>query len=193
MYKAFYEPIKHLTLEQKGKLFDAIFIYQIENKEPDITSEIYIPFMFFKNQFTLDNIKYDNICERNKKNGLQPKRSQKSQSLNRHPKQADNDNDNDNEKENETVNDNVNDIELRKQSFAGKLYAYKEFNLYSDEMIKEFYDYWTEHSENGKKMRFEKESVFDIKKRLETWQKRSKNYGKQSTAQRTPSQWLKEW
>jgi len=40
----------------------------------------------------------------------------------------------------------------------------------------EFIDYWTEISPNAKKMRFEKEKVFDIKKRLERWNKNQKTF-----------------
>ena len=42
----------------------------------------------------------------------------------------------------------------------------------------EFFDYWTEHSANSKNMRFEKEKVFDIKKRLERWKRNNFNNGK---------------
>ena len=49
-------------------------------------------------------------------------------------------------------------------------------------MLNEFFAYWTEKSENGKKMRFEFEKVFDVKRRLVTWNKRNKNInnGKQN-------------
>lgn len=43
---------------------------------------------------------------------------------------------------------------------------------FGKDTVRDFYDYWSEHSENGKKMRFEKEKVFDIKRRLVTWKKR---------------------
>ncbi len=39
-------------------------------------------------------------------------------------------------------------------------------------MLRAFYEYWTEHSPKGKKLRFEKETVFDVQKRLVTWAKR---------------------
>ena len=40
-------------------------------------------------------------------------------------------------------------------------------------MITEFFDYWTEHSPNDKKMRHEKQTSFDVSRRLKTWLKRS--------------------
>lgn len=64
-------------------------------------------------------------------------------------------------------------IEARKKQFAciiGQMG--KE---YPREMLVEFYNYWTEISINGKKFRYEKEKVFDVKLRLQRWHKNSKN------------------
>lgn len=61
-------------------------------------------------------------------------------------------------------------IEERKQEFYNTLIP-ETFN-YSKKMMRAFYEYWTEHSPKGKKMRFEKQPVFDVKKRLVTWAKR---------------------
>lgn len=44
-----------------------------------------------------------------------------------------------------------------------------------DQTTINFFDYWTEIGEGQKKMRFEKEKVFDIKKRLERWKRN--NFG----------------
>jgi hypothetical protein len=40
-------------------------------------------------------------------------------------------------------------------------------------MLREFYDYWSEHGEKDKKMRFEKEKTFGIEQRLRTWYNRN--------------------
>lgn len=69
LYKSFYEPIKNLCVNDKAELLDAIFQYQIEGIEPTNTSRIYPFFLFFKNQFRLDEQKYLKIVERNKSNG----------------------------------------------------------------------------------------------------------------------------
>ena len=42
------------------------------------------------------------------------------------------------------------------------------------DMVNDFIDYWTETSLNGKKMRFQKEQFFEIKKRFATWRRFSK-------------------
>jgi hypothetical protein len=53
------------------------------------------------------------------------------------------------------------------------------------ELINQFFDYWTEHGENAKKMRFEKEKVFDIKKRLERWKRNQKTFNYEKSNQST--------
>jgi hypothetical protein len=49
----------------------------------------------------------------------------------------------------------------------------------SEEMVNEFISYWTEKSLNGKKMRFEKEKVFDIKRRFATWKRNAEKWASQ--------------
>lgn len=61
-------------------------------------------------------------------------------------------------------------IDERKNDFM-KLVADNGVEKYGQEMCREFFDYWTESNPNGKKMRFEMQKVFDIKKRLATWNK----------------------
>lgn len=71
---------------------------------------------------------------------------------------------------------NSSDIESRKILFKKKLWA-----LFPNEdlnLLKEFSDHWTEHNENGRKMRFEMEKVFNIPKRMATWKKNNKKYSK---------------
>ncbi len=46
-------------------------------------------------------------------------------------------------------------------------------NEYPKKMLREFYDYWTEHGVKDKKMRFEKEKTFGIEQRLRTWYNRN--------------------
>jgi hypothetical protein len=66
-------------------------------------------------------------------------------------------------------------INTRKLKFADKLKPY--LGTYTKEMLNDFYLYWTEHGDNDKKIRFEKEKTFGIKQRLERWSKN--NFNKQ--------------
>ena len=77
---------------------------------------------------------------------------------------------------NVNVNDNVNDkvilsIKERKINFANQLAIYKKD--YSKDILNDFYLYWTEHGTNDKKMRFEKQTSFDVSRRLNNWLKNS--------------------
>jgi len=46
------------------------------------------------------------------------------------------------------------------------------------ETLKDFYSYWIEKNEQGRKMRFELEKVFDIKRRLKTWDSNNAKWNK---------------
>jgi hypothetical protein len=62
------------------------------------------------------------------------------------------------------------DLESRKREFATKVYNEAVRTGHTDqEELKNFYEYWTEHGDNDKKMRFEKEKSFGINRRLGTW------------------------
>jgi hypothetical protein len=65
----------------------------------------------------------------------------------------------------------------RKLKFYDTLKPFLE--TYDRDLIRAFYDYWTEHGEKDKKMRFEKEKSFGLSRRLANW--KSKDYGKTNT------------
>jgi len=60
-------------------------------------------------------------------------------------------------------------IAERKQKFAFNLASFVD--IYGKQMIRDFYDYWTEHGEKDKKMRYEKETSFNLDARLNRWNK----------------------
>ncbi len=64
----------------------------------------------------------------------------------------------------------------RKDEFAERLKPFVTF--YSKDMLNKFYSYWTESGEKDKKLRFEKEKVFEIERRLYTWSSRESNQPK---------------
>lgn len=66
----------------------------------------------------------------------------------------------------------VQDMESRKREFWN--YIKTEFNdKYPHKMLKDFFEYWSEHGEKDRKMRFEKEKAFGLSRRLATWKSRS--------------------
>lgn len=67
-------------------------------------------------------------------------------------------------------------LKERKQIFYDKLKPYLE--KYPKEMLRAFYNYWTEMNKSGTKMRFELQQTFEIPKRLVTWALKDNNISK---------------
>ena len=82
IYKSFYAPIQSLSDESLGKLFRAIFEYQIHGVCVELPVELTMAFNFFKTKFESDNIKYEAIVERNKANGKKGGRPSKGDNVN---------------------------------------------------------------------------------------------------------------
>ncbi len=93
LYKDFYHAVKHLNDETLGKLFRSLHEYQIEGIEPEKENPAYVPFMFYSNQFRVDDKKYQAIVERNQRNGAKGGRpkseTQETQTVKTKPKKAD--------------------------------------------------------------------------------------------------------
>lgn len=68
IYKSFYKPIQKMSDKQLGRLFRAIFKYQL-GEEVTVEEDIEMAFEFFKARFELDESKYQGIVERNRNNG----------------------------------------------------------------------------------------------------------------------------
>lgn len=116
IYKSFYKPIQKMSDKQLGRLFRAIFKYQL-GEEVTVEEDIEMAFEFFKSRFELDESKYQGIVERNRNNGrkagakkvaesdeenpVAPSGGEKTQWHPVAPSGVYNDNDSDNENENE--------------------------------------------------------------------------------------------
>ena len=58
----------------------------------------------------------------------------------------------------------------RKDDFYNSLIPY--LSQYGKDMIRDFFDYWSEQNKSGTQMRFEKQPTWEVSKRLATWNKR---------------------
>jgi len=65
-------------------------------------------------------------------------------------------------------------IEERERDFKELLRPFVQ--EFSKETVQAFFDYWTEKSSGARKMRFEKQVVFEIPKRLATWKNKEKEF-----------------
>lgn len=52
----------------------------------------------------------------------------------------------------------------------------KTFDIHSKEFLLDFCDYWFEMNYKGKKMRFEKETTFDVKRRVGTFKRNQEKW-----------------
>jgi len=80
-----------------------------------------------------------------------------------------------------TVKDTVNVIKDKEAVFKKTLLNFQD--KYDVNLLKEFFYYWTEKGDNGKKMRFElsKNQPFNTARRLSTWKKNESKYGTPKT------------
>ena len=67
------------------------------------------------------------------------------------------------------INNNIN-------IFKSEVFSYD----YNNDMLQEFFDYWTEPSKTGK-LRYEMQKTWCTNRRLKTWAKRSKDYNKSTS------------
>lgn len=63
----------------------------------------------------------------------------------------------------------------RKEAFYQSLIPF--VGSYPKEMIRAFFDYWSEQNKSGTKMRFELEKTWELSRRLRTWEKKEYQYG----------------
>ena len=63
-----------------------------------------------------------------------------------------------------------NELEKRAKVFFNTLVPY--VSMYGKDMLRQFYDYWTEPNKSRTKMRYELERTWDTKRRLNTWASR---------------------
>ena len=108
--------LEPLDNERVGELMCAVLKYVCDKEETDFQDVApKISYNFIVNTIKRDEEKYQDICEKNAKNGKlggRPKKANalyKNQTLFEKPKKADNDNDTDNDNDND--NDNVNDTD----------------------------------------------------------------------------------
>jgi hypothetical protein len=68
------------------------------------------------------------------------------------------------------------EMEGRKKEFYQSLIPFVP--QYGKEMIREFYDYWTEPNKSGTRFKKEMEDTWDVNRRLTTWEGNEQKFGK---------------
>ena len=70
-------------------------------------------------------------------------------------------------------------LEERKREFYNGIAAY--VGRYPPDMLREFFDYWSETNRSRTKMRYELERTWELSRRLATWANRDRKYNKTNT------------
>jgi len=89
LYNSFYEPIRDLTLEEKGKLLDVFFQYQINGKIPELSPAVKMAFGFIKPHFDRDFEKWENIKKKRSEAGKRGAKATNDQRSQQTPANAD--------------------------------------------------------------------------------------------------------
>ena len=175
LYKSFYEPVKHLTDQELGLLFRAIFDYQNGLEIKNLYGQVGMAFAFFKNQLDLDCQKYQTVIERNRSNGSKggrPKRDKTQANPENpmgflEPKKADKDKDKEIDKDKD------------KKKFTAP--TLQEIQSYCQERRnsvdpKKFFDYYEASGWKDK----DGKAVKNWKQRIISWEGRNGNQQQQS-------------
>jgi hypothetical protein len=206
-YRSWEQVIEQLPAEVQSELYKRIAKYGIHGTEPDELSETAkIVWSFIKPQMDANREKYERMCNKSKKGckkqtelatdetaKTEVAREKKKES---NTKKKDKENDNDNENEEKKINSeslskkaalslpqaqdfekikNKEDMEKRAKVFYDSLVPYIPF--YGRTMLREFYDYWTEPTHDGTKMRFELKKNWSLERRLRVWDNNSFRFG----------------
>ena len=129
-----------------------------------------------KKKTTLTVVKYGDyqVSETTEKPQADHKRTTKR------PQKDTNNNDKNDNNEN---NDKKNNIDERKLKFAETL---KDFvSIYGRDMIKDFYDYWSEPNQSNTQFKKEMQRTWDLERRLRTWKKNEDKFKPQQNGTTT--------
>lgn len=188
LYISDYEPVKDFSLEEKGMLFDAIFEYASTGNTNELPPVVLLAFKFFRMHIDENNKKWNEIKTKRREAGSKGGEAKAKQNVANvaNAKSAKQDvanvavnvNDNVNVNVSTEVDINKEKIEKEKnlslldrtQKFKDELTPFVE--QYGKDMIRAFFDYWSEPNKAKTKMRYEMQKTWDVSGRLRTWERR---------------------
>ena len=187
--------VETLPDEDKGRVFSALFRFSATGEVGDLSNpaaDMLLKVMI--KQLRDDKEKYDRKCEKNKENSAKrfndvyrtisnDNDGYRTMTDKDKDKELDKDKEKDSlkEKEKTILTDGKKESEkvaaeaatsARKEKFYASLVPFVD--KYGKEMIREFFDYWSEMNRSKSKMRFEQQSTWELALRLKTWADREK-------------------
>lgn len=175
--------VEELTDDEAGRLFKHTLRY-VNDLHPEAPDRITkISFEPIRQSLKRDLIKYEAIREKKRLAGIASAESKKqNQHMSTHVESVQEKSTQSTVNDNVSVNVNVNDKENKRDAakaatlkrisdFKESLYPYTKSKggLYDNDMVKKFFDYWSETNKSETKMRWELEKTFEVSKRLIKW------------------------
>jgi hypothetical protein len=189
-YRSIYEAIKDLPPNTKLEVYDSVFAFLLDFKEPELEG-------LSKTIFTLIEPVLRN-ANKNYVNGSKPKTKPNTSQIEAKDKPIESETEAYKYKDKDKYKDddiNEDDLSVRPEpkpkSF--KTWTYEQFNnsiaenkeLFERSLLLDFQKYWTEISPSGK-LRFQLQPTWDTKKRLERW--KANNFNKAPNKPQQPAQ-----
>jgi hypothetical protein len=168
-YRSMYEAMQELPEAARLQLYDAIFLYSLDFKQPELTGLAKALFIAFEPVLTKGNTNYIN--------GSKPKSKRIGSESEAKPKRLeseteaykDKDKDKYKEKDKEKDKNKDNFKKWSQQDLIESMKPYKD--KYPKELLNAFFNYWSEPLANGK-MRLTSQDAWDTGRRLVTWKNR---------------------
>ena len=189
--------INLLSDEEAGQLIKSIFQYVEYGEELETDNRVLaMTFAVFKSQLDRGLEKYESICkkrteainkrwERYKSMQLDSSDTNEYNSIqniqmNTNRTNSESDSHSESEEKKESKKKKVDAahaaalLEERKEDFYKSLIPF--VTQYGKEMVRAFFDYWTEPNKSNSKMRFELERTWDVSRRLGKWASNDKQF-----------------
>ena len=172
--------VSAMSDEDAGALFKAVLRYSLDGTEPTSGTLVHFAFLQFKQQIDEEDNRRKEISEKRKEsansrwgmqlhaNGCKCMQmdaiaSPDASPVPQQPKQK---------KPKADPEAIAKRQAEKKEDFYNGLVPF--VSIYGKEMVRAFFDYWTEPNKSNTKMRFELEKTWDLKRRLNTWATRDK-------------------
>jgi hypothetical protein len=182
-YRSFKDSLVDLSEHDRLVMYEAITGYALDKDEACLEGIPKALFTLIKPQLDANFTRWENGCKggapkgnRNNPFGRPKKEDNKPRTNQELTKNKPNVNENENDNVNEVKKNSKKEILSfydRQKSFHDSLIPFTD--LYGKDMIRAFYDYWSEPNQAKTKMKYEMQKTWLLESRLRTWERRQNN------------------
>ena len=188
--KEWKDAISGLPDEVRLEIYEAIIEYGTSGKLSVLKPMAMLAFNFAKVSIDKDSERYSQISQKRANAAKKRNAANAANAANKYSPHGDSDNDSDMSSSNEeqkkeppkggkkdaaTAAARLNE---RKEDFYNTLIPFVA--KYGKEMVRAFFDYWSEPNKSNSKMRYELERTWDLSRRLGTWASRDNQFNHRS-------------